>query len=151
MVPVAASAGDNPWVGRGVLVAACLLAGVTARPYAGAWNDGSRLATVECLVDHHTLAIDDSIFVKVPYFESTPSPYQLDDLELRVLGTGDKLYIKGHYYSDKSPVPALFLAGVYQGWQWTTGWTARERADLFCYVLTLASSGLAYVVTVGCL
>ena len=49
-----------------VILAAAAVAVVSARPYAGAWNDGSRLATVECLVDHGTLAIDDSLFVRVP-------------------------------------------------------------------------------------
>ena len=37
---------------------------LSARPYAGSWNDGSRLAAVESLVDYHTWAIDDSIFVR---------------------------------------------------------------------------------------
>jgi hypothetical protein len=123
-------------------------AAVTARPYAGGWNDGSRLATVEALVDHHTLAIDDSVFVRVPP-AGEPSPYPPDNPFVRD-GTLDKLYVGGHYYSDKSPVPALLLAGVYEAWQAATGLTARERPDLFCLVMTLASSGLAYVVAVWC-
>ncbi|HEV3446587.1 MAG TPA: hypothetical protein VG099_18225, partial [Gemmataceae bacterium] len=49
-----------------VLGAAMALALISARPFAGGWNDGSRLATVECLVDYHTLAIDRSVFVRVP-------------------------------------------------------------------------------------
>src|SRR5579885_290722 len=142
---------DRPWIGLAVLAAALLLAAVTARPYAGAWNDGSRLATVEALVDHHTLAIDDSIFVRVPPLDpGTPSPYPRDSELLQTKGTKDKLYIDGRYYSDKSPVPALLLAGVYEAWEAATGLTARQRPDLFCLVMTLASSGLAYVVAVGC-
>ena len=66
-------------------------------------------------------------------------------------GTQDKMLIGGHYYSDKSPVPALFMAGVYQVLQWTTGLVAREHPARFCYLLTLFSSGLAYVVAVCCL
>ena len=46
-----------------VTFGAVLVALVSARPYAGSWNDGSRLATVESLVDYHTLAIDRSIFL----------------------------------------------------------------------------------------
>ena len=46
-----------------VIVAAAAVALVSARPYAGGWNDGSRLAMVESVIDRHTLAIDDSIFV----------------------------------------------------------------------------------------
>jgi hypothetical protein len=139
---------NYPWVGFGIVAGAILLAAVTARPFAGAWNDGSRLATVEALVDHHTLAIDDSIFVRVP--DGDPSPYPADDPLLQRFGTLDKLCIDGHYYSDKSPVPALLLAGVYEAWQAATGLTARARPDLFCLVMTLASSGLAYIVGVWC-
>jgi hypothetical protein len=144
---------DRPyrWVSFAVVVAAVFLAAVTARPYGGAWNDGSRLATVEALVDYHTLAIDDSVFVRVPPLDGgTPSPYPPDNALLQAKGTLDKLFIDGHYYSDKSPVPALLLAAVYEAWEAGTGLTARARPDLYCLVMTLASSGLAYVVAVGC-
>jgi hypothetical protein len=134
------------WIGGVVVFVATVVAAISARPFAGGWNDGSRLATVECLVDEHTLSIDHSIFVQVP--PSPPYPYAADQSDLLQTGTGDKLLIAGHFYSDKSPVPALFLAGVYQAWQWTTGWTARERPDLFCWVMTFFSSGLAYIVAV---
>lgn len=141
---------DNPWIGRAVLLAAALLAVVSARPYAGGWNDGSRLATVECLVDHGTLAIDNSVFVRPPS-STGPRPYAEHDALLRKGGTLDKLLINGHYYSDKSPVPALMLAGVYGVWRTAGGPSAAERPDLFCLLLTVASSGLAYVAAVGCI
>jgi hypothetical protein len=132
-----------------VLVAAALgLAWVLARPCAGSWNDGSRLATVESLVDRHTWAIDESIFVRVP--ASGPSPYPPEDDLLRTRGTLDKLWIDGHFYSDKSPVPALLLAGVYSGWQALTGCTAASDPALFCKSMTFASSGLAFAVAVWC-
>lgn len=136
-----------------VLIISLAIAVVSARPYSGSWNDGSRLATVECLVDYHTLAIDHSIFVQVPPPDGsqTPSPYPLDEPDLLLNGTGDKLLIRGHYYSDKSPVPAFWMAGVYQAWQWCTGATARQRPDSFCYWMTLTSSGLAYVLAVYCM
>ncbi len=137
-------------VGAAVLAVAALLAVVSARPYAGGWNDGSRLATVESLVDRGTLAIDDSIFVRVPDDDAAPLPYPPDDALLREQGTLDKILVDGRYYSDKSPVPALPLAGVYRAWVAATGLTARARPDLFCLLLTLVSSGLAYVVAVGC-
>jgi hypothetical protein len=133
------------WIGGVVVLVATAVAALSARPYAGGWNDGSRLATVECLIDYHTLAIDHSIFVKVPP-DLAPPPYPPDEPQLLQSGTGDKLSIDGHFYSDKSPVPALLMAGVYQVWQWLTCWTARERPDLFCWVMTVLSSGLAYVV-----
>src|SRR6185295_3499159 len=90
-----------------VVALAGIVAFISARPYAGSWNDGSRLATVECLVDRHTLVIDDSLFVKV----GTSTPYRGEGVDN---GTLDKLHINGHFYSDKSPVPALLLAIIYQ-------------------------------------
>jgi hypothetical protein len=63
-------------------------------------------------------------------------------------GTRDRLYIQDHFYSDKSPVPALLMAGLYHGLQWATGLTARERPELFCYLMTVGTSGLAYLVAV---
>ena len=64
-------------------------------------------------------------------------------------GTSDKLYIHGHFYSDKPPVPALLLAGWYQILQWTTGLRARDDPGDFCYWMTVGSSGVAFVVAVG--
>jgi hypothetical protein len=142
----------NRVLGFVVLSLSVSLALVSAHRYAGGWNDGSRLATVECLVDYHTLAIDQSIFVQVPPSDaSAAAPYPKDEPGLLRFGTGDKLLIQGHYYSDKSPVPALLMAGVYQVFQWCTGLSARDRPDLFCYWMTLFSSGLAYVIAVWCI
>jgi hypothetical protein len=135
-----------------VLVTAAGVALLSARWYAGSWNDGSRLATVEALVDSHTLAIDDSVFVDPAARPAgAPAPYPDSDQGLMATGTCDKLWIDGHFYSDKSPVPALMMAGGYQVWQGLTGVTAREQADWFCFGLTLLSSGLAYVVAVWCI
>jgi hypothetical protein len=135
-----------------VIVAALGIVLFSARPYAGGWNDGSRLATVETLVDQHTWIIDHSIFVQVPRPEdSTPLPYDPAEPGLLKHGTLDKLFIAGHYYSDKSPVPALLMAGWYQAWRWATGWTARQHPDRFCQAMTITSSGLAYIVAVLCI
>jgi hypothetical protein len=62
----------------------------------------------------------------------------------------DRLFIDGHFYSDKSPMPAVVLAGWYAVWRWATGETARTHPDRFCYWMTLGSSGAAYVVAVWC-
>jgi hypothetical protein len=122
----------------GVVLAATLVAVAGTRDGAGGWNDSSRLATVECLGDEGTLAIDHSVYVAAP--ESTPSPIQ----------TKDKLLIAGHYYSDKSPVPALLMVGPYQVWKGLTGCSAHEALESFVWWMTLTSSGLAYVVAVWC-
>ena len=140
---------DQRWINGAVLTAAVVLAVASARPHAGGWNDGSRLATVECLVDYHTLAIEKSIFVQVPQ-EEAAVPYPVTELLLCQKGTADKLFIQGRFYSDKSPVPALLLSGFYRGVQTLTGLSTRQSPHLFCFVLTLASSGLAYVVSIWC-
>ncbi len=136
-----------------LVLAAVALAAAAARPYADSWNDGSRLATVESLVDRHTWIIDRSIFVAVPHPEEDgpPLPYNPNDRALLEHGTLDKLYIDGHFYSDKSPVPALYMAALYQVWEWTTGWTARDHADHFCWFVTFTSSGFAYALSVWCI
>ena len=59
-----------------VITLALAVAWLGACDQAGSWNDGSRLATVECLVDYHTWAIERSIFVDVPPVSAgQPSPY----------------------------------------------------------------------------
>jgi hypothetical protein len=134
-----------------LLLAAAVVAVVGARPYAGGWNDGSRLATAESLVDRGTLAIDGSVFVVVPPAdEGRPSPYPAHPSLLRENGTLDKLLIDGHFYSDKPPVQAVMMAGVYAAWRACGGPTTADRPDLFCWLLTVTSSGLAYVVAVWC-
>jgi hypothetical protein len=133
-----------------VILAATGIAVVGARPYAGSWNDGSRLATVESLVDQGTLAIDDSVFVAVPPpgDPNLRSPYRGTAVDK---GTLDKLAIGGHFYSDKSPVPALLLAAIYQSLQWLFGLRVRLDPEVFCWWMTVASSGLAYVVAAVCI
>ncbi|HUY89523.1 MAG TPA: hypothetical protein VMV10_12380 [Pirellulales bacterium] len=136
--------------GYAVWAVAAAVALVSARDYAGGWNDGSRLATVECLVDYHTLAIDKSIFVDVPrigFDPNRPFPYPLDDPN-SFAGTKDKVLVGGRYYSHKPPIPSVLLAAEYFLWQKITGLTARDRCDEFCYWMTLGSAGVGYVAAV---
>lgn len=112
-----------------IIGCAAIVAILGCRDHPGSWNDASRLATVESLIDRHTFVIDDSIYTS---------------------GTLDKLRINGHFYSDKSPVPALLMAGPYWLWQQATGKSAADDSDAFCRLMTLTSSGLAYVVGVWC-
>ena len=138
------------WPTLTIFGVALLAAAVVARPFAGGWNDGSRLATVESLVDYHTLAIDQSIFARSSIQTADqPTPYGPTDLLSAAFGTGDKLYIEGHFYSDKSPVPALALGSAYFVIQRTLGLHAADRADIFCRFLTILSSGLAFAVSVA--
>lgn len=128
------------WISCIVLIA------VSARPYAGSWNDGSRLAAVESIVDHDTLAIDDSIFVRVP---PGIEPYR--DPGCLARGTCDKLFINGHFYSDKPAVISFLMAGVYQSWRWAGGPSFAERPDLVCRLMTWATSGMAFLATLLCI
>ena len=140
----AAIAGYFVW---GVAAAIAL---ISARDYAGGWNDGSRLATVECLVDYHTLAIDRSIFVAVPRIDldaDRPFPYPPNDPD-SLAGTKDKVLVGGHYFSHKPPIPAVMMSAEYWLWQKLAGQTARDRCDDFCFWMTLGSAGLGYVAAV---
>ncbi|MGI9525396.1 MAG: hypothetical protein ACR2PG_27520 [Hyphomicrobiaceae bacterium] len=58
----------------------------------GGWNDNSRLATVQALVEQGTFKIDRTYFF---YW------------------THDKVLVNGNYYSDKPPLPSLLAAVVY--------------------------------------
>ena len=55
------------------------------------WNDLSRMGTLQALVESGSFVIDKTEFA----------------------GTGDKVFIGGHFYSDKPPVPSVLGAAVY--------------------------------------
>ncbi|HVC95684.1 MAG TPA: hypothetical protein VND64_18465 [Pirellulales bacterium] len=150
---------DRPSRLAGPIVAllAAAVALVGALPYAGSWNDGSRLATVETLVDQQALEIDRSMFVRGPGSDpAAPNPYTPGDEGLKANGTLDKLFIRdkdsvnGHYYSDKSPLPAVTMAGWYVVLKRTINLEARDDPGRFCYWMTVGSSGLGYVAAVWC-
>ena len=68
-----------------------LISLVTINPRINGWNEASRMALTQAVVEHHELTIDQSIF-------ST---------------TGDKVFINGHFYSDKPSTPSMLAAIVY--------------------------------------
>jgi hypothetical protein len=67
------------------------LAVVTTHAAPGSWNAASRIATVQSLVESHTFVIDNTAFID----------------------TGDKVFIGGHFYSDKPPIPSVLGAAIY--------------------------------------
>ncbi len=146
-----ASPANNPprLIGLLVLLAASLLALASARDYAGSWNDGSRLAAVESLVDYHTFQIDRSIFVHVPRRPGA-SPYG-NEPTLNRYGTRDVVRINGRIYSSKPPVQALLMAALYAGAKLAIGLDARQSPRLFCYLMTVLTSGLAYALAIWCI
>lgn len=133
-----------------LLLVSAIVAAVGARPYAGSWNDGSRLATAESLVDLGGWGIDRSIFV-VPALTpaDAPPPFPPSNQLLSTRGTLDRLFIDGRFVSDKTPVSNLLLAGEYWLLQRLTGIVARTDADRFCYWLTLLTAGLSFGVLTG--
>lgn len=97
-----------------LLFALVLLSVATTRPRANAWNDSSRMATIQAIVEQHTLRIDDTVFSD----------------------TGDRLFIDGHYYSDKPPITSVLGAVAYAplysfGIELGRGW------NLAYYLITL--------------
>jgi hypothetical protein len=144
---------DHPasaWVLASV---ALVFAAIGARPFAGGWNDGSRLAAVESLVDRGTLAIDESVFCDTPkrLIDSGHLPYTADDPGLIPFGTKDKLFIRGRFHSDKPPVVSILMAGAYQPLLSLGVPRPGERPDVFAWIMTLLTSGLGYAAAVGCM
>jgi hypothetical protein len=110
----------------GIFAGAMVIALASAGDPPGA-NDSSQLAAVECLVDYRTFAINNSSFA-----------------------TPDKALIHGPFYSTRPPVPTLLLAGFYQAMQWAVGFKASADPGLFTYVMTVASTGVAYALALCC-
>ncbi len=131
----------------------CFLVGLAlVRPFAGSWNDGSRLACIESLAERSTWVIDDSLFVfpngrgqgRGVGGESLdlPNPYDPASEILANRGTLDLMQIQGHFYSDKSPVPSLVLAGAWRiGRIFGLPAPAQDPA-LFCWVMGAAGAAL---------
>lgn len=141
----------NPWPSRVIWAVSALVmlfAIIGVRPYAGSWNDGSRLAAVESLLDRGTLSIDDSMFVKPALSPAGHSPYPLDDSSLQARGTLDKLLIRGHYHSDKPPVISIAMAALYAPIQWLDLAPSPDtNPERFIWILTEATAVAAFAVT----
>lgn len=119
--------------GSAVFFLALALAVMSAENWAGSWSTESHLATATSLVDDHTFAIDHSIFVNGSS------------------GSEDKLLVNGHYYSTKTPMLSVAMAGIYLVLQRSIGLHAGTNPDLFCYLMTVATSAPAYAIAVWCI
>ena len=140
------------WFAGVVVGLALLLAVVGAQPFAGGWNDGSRLAAVESLLERGTLVIDDSIFCRPGSSAARGhSPYPPSQPALVANGTQDKLFIAGHFHSDKPPVISCVMAGLYGAGRGLGLPRPSQRPDVFCRVLTWLTSCLAFAVSLACL
>ncbi len=135
----------------GWLLAACafVLAAAGARPHAASWNDGSRLASVESLVERGTFCIDDSVFLNPEAARGAP-PYAPDDPTL-ARGTLDRLLIDGRWYSDKPPLVSVPLAAAYRGLMMLGAPAPTERPAVFAWAVCVLLSGTGCAVAVGCM
>lgn len=85
-------------------------------------NEISRLAAIESLVERQTFVIDDSRFKH----------------------TVDKVYLNGHFYSDKPPVLSVWLASYYFLLNKVFGLSFEKNTPLCYYLMTLFSVGVSY-------
>ncbi len=141
------------WAAAWVLAAVAFAGAATsARPFASSWNDGSRLASVESLVERNTFCIDESVFLTPPaeLFDQGTPPYDPDNTLAR-RGTLDKLYINDRYYSDKPPLVSVPLAVAYRGLMQLGLPKPSARPDVFAWVICVLLSGTGYAVAVGCM
>jgi hypothetical protein len=141
---------DHPAAGWVLAAAALAAAAAGARPVAGGWHDGSRLAAVEALVEHGTFCIDGTVFAAAPPPGGVSPAYDPDSIAAKT-GTLDKLLIDGRFYSDKPLLVNLPLAAAYRGLM-AVGFPApSERPDVFAWTVTVLLSGVGYAAAVGCM
>ncbi len=126
------------WVFGGML----LLGGILGHPFAGSWNDGSRLASIESVAERGTFIIDDSLFVFPNGPKGLPNPYDPKNEILAKRGTLDLMQIEGHFYSDKSPLPTLVLAWVWQGFRQLGAPNPQADPLFFCRVMNFLAGAL---------
>ena len=86
------------------------------------WNDESRMATVQSLVESGSFVIDQTDFAR----------------------TGDKVFINGHFYSDKPPMPAVLGAAVYFP-LYHLGLRLHEGPSLPYFLITLLTVSLFWI------
>jgi hypothetical protein len=79
------------WFGVVLFVTFMLLWALLTKVHTHSWQEESRMATVQTLVEQGTFIIDHTEFNR----------------------TGDKVFINEHFYSDKTPLLSVVTAGVY--------------------------------------
>ena len=79
------------WFGAVLFLAFMLLWALLTKVHTHSWQEESRMATVQALVEQGTFVIDHTEFNR----------------------TGDKVFINEHFYSDKTPLLSVVTAGAY--------------------------------------
>jgi hypothetical protein len=96
-----------------------ILFAIWTKPQLTSWNDQSRIAQIQSLVEYGSLIIDKSSFSE----------------------TGDKYFFNNHYYSDKPPLLALYASPFYYALR-HIGISFEKNFGLSYYLLTLLSIGV---------
>lgn len=100
-----------------VLIAVC-----TTHSAPQSWNDQSRMGTIQALVESRSFVIDKTDFA----------------------GTGDKVSIGGHFYSDKPPMPQVLGAVIYLPLH-HFGFRLINGTNFSYYLITLLTVALFWV------
>jgi hypothetical protein len=79
------------WFGVVLFAAFMLLWALLTKVHTHSWQEESRMATVQALVEQGTFMIDHTAFNRI----------------------GDKVFINEHFYSDKTPLLSVLTAGAY--------------------------------------
>ena len=112
---------------RSLILVAIALSVVMVHWAAASWNDSSRMATVQALVEHGTLSIDQTAFAE----------------------TQDKVFVNGRFYSDKPPYPSLIASVVY----WPLhqlGLSLSDGRNVAYYLVTLITMKTALLAALWC-
>jgi len=83
--------GDEYIFSRHLTLLLILVSLITINPRINGWNEASRMALTQSLVEQHSFIIDESVFVT----------------------GGDKVFIDDNFYSDKPAIPSMLAAIVY--------------------------------------
>ena len=95
-----------------------LLFALLTKPTVSSWNDQSRMAQIQSIVEHQTLIIDQSMFSS----------------------TGDKYFFNNHFYSDKPPLLAIYASPIYFILK-SVGLSFEQNTRWVCYLIVLFSMG----------
>lgn len=117
--------GDKDIFPRRLTLLLILVSLITINPRINGWNEASRMALTQSLVEQHAFIIDESTFSE----------------------GGDKVFIDGHFYSDKPPLASLLAAIVYAplyalGFKLDFGW------NLSYYLIILLTVKLLWIASV---
>jgi hypothetical protein len=105
-------------------------------------NVGSRLATIQAIVEHSSFSIDNTIFMGDGSWHELDSQPHLQRTAYNWFnGTNDKICVGGKFYSDKPPMLSFLASGIYF-FLYYFGVSFGNAAGTTVYLLTCLTSGL---------